>query len=221
LRVELASWVSLRGHWHAFLRRHDRLPKLGVECRALQHEGRFHWVAGEWRPRQASGNEQNRRADTWRPHPRYNDRTFSHDYALVRVDRPFDFNNCVGAACLPSGDVSAGTNCWITGWGTLRAGGRQPDVLQEGSVRTRANNDCGSYPSNQIDDSMLCAQGSRNGNIVDACQGDSGGPLVCQESNGWVIHGATSWGRGCAGARFPGIWARVNYVMDWVDANMN
>jgi len=184
----------------------------------------FDVVAGEWRPRERSGNEQNRRSVTWRPHPRYNRRTFSHDFAMVMVDRSFDYNNCVGAACLPSrgsrGDVAVGASCWITGWGTLRAGGSQPNVLQEAEVTVRANNDCGSYGSSQIDNSMLCAQGERNGLIVDACQGDSGGPLVCQSNGVWTLHGATSWGRGCAAANWPGIWARVNFVVDWVNTIM-
>jgi trypsin len=181
----------------------------------------FTVVAGEWKPRERSGNEQNRRATIWRPHPNYNRRTMSHDYALVKVDSDFDFNNCVGAACLPSGDVAVGAKCWITGWGTLRAGGRQPNVLMEAEVTTRATSDCGSYSSSQLDDSMLCAQGRRNGLIVDACQGDSGGPLVCESKGEWTLHGATSWGRGCASAAYPGIWSRVNFVMDWVNANMS
>jgi len=180
----------------------------------------FTVVAGEWRPRERSGNEQNRRAVGWTRHPRYNRRTFSYDFALVRLDRDFNFNNCVGAACLPSGDVAVGTRCWITGWGTLKAGGQQPSVLQEAEVTTRANNDCGSYTSSQIDNSMLCAQGRNGNNIVDGCQGDSGGPLVCESNGEWTLHGATSWGRGCAQANYPGVWARVNFVMDWVYAGM-
>jgi len=181
----------------------------------------FTVVAGEWKPRERSGNEQNRRADVWTRHPRYNSRSFSHDFALVKVDRDFNFNNCVGAACLPSTDVAAGATCWITGWGTLRAGGPQPNVLHEAAVTTRANNDCGSYSSSQIDTSMLCAQGRNGNNIIDACQGDSGGPLVCESNGEWTLHGATSWGRGCASANYPGVWSRVNFVMDWVNAGMS
>jgi len=181
----------------------------------------FTVVAGEWKPRERSGNEQNRRADVWTRHPRYNSRSFSHDFALVKVDRDFNFNNCVGAACLPSTDVAAGATCWITGWGTLRAGGPQPNVLHEAAVTTRANNDCGRYSNSQIDTSMLCAQGRNGNNIIDACQGDSGGPLVCESNGEWTLHGATSWGRGCASANYPGVWSRVNFVMDWVNAGMS
>jgi secreted trypsin-like serine protease len=182
----------------------------------------FNIVVGDWKPRETSGNEQNRRAVQLIRHPLYRDSASTHDYSLVRLDSPVTMNQCVGAACLPEGnDIAAGSTCWITGWGTLSSGGRQPGVLQQGAVKVISNADCYGkfgYTSGQIDDSMLCAQGkTSSGGIVDACQGDSGGPLVCEQGGVWTLYGATSWGRGCAGANYPGIWARVHYVMDWVN----
>jgi len=181
----------------------------------------FQVTAGDWNAFWWSGNEQHRRAAEWIPHPNYNSRSFTHDIALIKLDRPFDFNDCVGAACLPTGsDIPPGSKCFITGWGTLSSGGIQPRYLQQGEVTIRANNDCGSYPASQIDESMICAQGARadNGNIVDACQGDSGGPLVCEVDGVWGAYGATSWGRGCAREGFPGVWSRANFVIDWINS---
>jgi len=180
----------------------------------------YNIVAGDWKPRQTSGREQTRAAVQLIRHPKYQDgNAYSHDFALVRVNSSFVFNDCVGAACLPeTADIEEGSSCTITGWGTLRSGGNQPETMQQGEVNIIENSRCGSYSSSQLDDSMLCAQGrNSNGGIVDACQGDSGGPLVCETNGAWTLYGATSWGRGCAGANFPGLWARVNYVMDWVD----
>jgi len=182
----------------------------------------FSVVVGDWKPRETSGKEQNRPVVQLIRHPLYQDRSSTHDYSLLRLESPVEFNDCVGAACLPEGnDIPDGSSCWITGWGTLRSGGSQPSTLQEGQVNTISNADCVGnfgYTSNQIDDSMLCAQGKTgSGAIVDACQGDSGGPLVCEAGGVWTLYGATSWGRGCAGANYPGIWARVHYVMDWVN----
>merc|ERR1712060_684087 len=80
----------------------------------------------------------------------------------------------------------------------------------------------GSYTSSDIDSSMLCAQGrNSNGQITDACQGDSGGPLVCNIGGQWAIYGATSWGYGCAGANYPGVWSRVHTELAWIDSVMN
>jgi len=180
--------------------------------------------AGDWRPKDASSNRQVLQVDNYFKHPSYNARSFDNDYALVKLTEPATLNECVGTVCLPeAGEDVAEDSCWITGWGTLRAGGSQPNVLQEGAVTTMTNTDCQQtgYPSWQIKESMLCAQGgSATDGIIDACQGDSGGPLVCEKDGAWRIYGATSWGRGCAGATFPGIWARVHSVLDWIDGTM-
>merc|ERR1719166_797871 len=155
-------------------------------------------------------------------HPNYNSLKFSKDFGLIKLQSPMQMNNCVGTVALPETDVAAGTSCWITGWGTLSSGGGLPTVLQEAQVNVIRNSACRQdygYDSSQIDSSMLCAQGTNaNGGITDACQGDSGGPLVCQSGGTWTVYGATSWGAGCAGANYPGVWARIHYVNDWINS---
>jgi len=187
----------------------------------LAGESRLNVVAGEWSTTSTSGNEQNRYTSQVIQHPNYNDRTLEMDFGLLKLESPMTLNSCVQAVRLPSGDVADGTSCWITGWGTLRSGGSQPTTLQEAQVTIIGNSECMSnygYSSGEITDNMICAQGrTANGDISDACQGDSGGPLVCSEGGSWVIHGATSWGYGCAGATYPGVWARVYHQLDWIN----
>lgn len=184
----------------------------------------FEVVFGAHSMRTPTSTWQVRKALAVYSHPSYNSRTTNYDFALVKIEK-VNLGSCVDTVCLPrSGDVAPGTKCWITGWGTLEAGGSQPDIQQEGAVNVLSNAQCtktGSYSASQITEQMLCAQGVKsNGDIVDACQGDSGGPLVCEAGGVWTLYGATSWGRGCAGASYPGIWARVHEQLDWIDATM-
>lgn len=62
---------------------------------------------------------------------------------------------------------------------------------------------------------MICAGNVAEGGI-DSCQGDSGGPLV----SGSTLVGITSWGEGCALPNFPGVYARVPALSDWIKLNM-
>jgi secreted trypsin-like serine protease len=183
-------------------------------------EPSFYVVAGQWKVSQVSGKEQVIKASKAIRHPLYNSNTMTHDFLMVKVEKPFTFDDCVGAVCLPSGPVAAETPCMISGWGTLSSGGSQPKTMQEAEVKTISNANCvrkTDYTDADIDDSMLCAQGQKqNGDIVDACQGDSGGPLVCESGGSYSLHGATSWGYGCAAPEYPGIWAKVSTVTSWV-----
>jgi len=179
---------------------------------------------GDWKPTEASSNRQEVRVAKIFSHPSY--RGQNYDYALLKLAAPVTLNACVGTVCLPEQgeDVATENDCWITGWGTLRSGGPRPNVLQEGKVSTLTNQACRDtgYFSSQITDKMLCAQGqANNGGIVDACQGDSGGPLVCEKNGAWRVYGATSWGRGCAGVNYPGIWSRIHEELDWIESTVS
>lgn len=171
----------------------------------------------------SSSKQQTRRAVKVFQHPEYKDLGYLNDYAMVKLDSPVTIDECVGTACLPvaGADVAAGSRCWITGWGTLKSNGMPSQILQEAEVSIIGNEDCVNnfgYHGSQITDAMICAQGrTEDGLIRDACQGDSGGPLVCESAGRWTLYGATSWGRGCAGENFPGVWARVHEQLSWIE----
>ena len=87
------------------------------------------------------------------------------------------------------------------------------------------NSVCNSLYSNapvtapNITDSMICA-GYPGVGGKDACQGDSGGPFVCNDGGKAVVAGTTSWGYGCALAKYPGVYSRTTTALDWIKANM-
>ena len=154
-------------------------------------------------------------------HPLYNQNVpHDYDFAIVQLDKAMPLNECIGVACLPSGwEEKPGTNCSITGWGTLKSMGPTPDVLQEATVSLLNESECErnySHTKQVITASMLCASGSNAKGIVDTCQGDSGGPLSCLEGDRWTLRGVTSWGQGCAYANFPGVYGKVQSVMSWI-----
>ena len=68
----------------------------------------------------------------------------------------------------------------------------------------------------EINDKKLCARDLNN--RIDTCQGDSGGPLVTKEAGGYYsLIGVVSWGFGCAQSNAPGVYARVNQELAWIN----
>jgi len=153
-------------------------------------------------------------------HPMYEQNVANdYDFALLHLDKAVPLNECIGTACLPTAEGEGGTECRITGWGTLRTSGPTPDVLQEAPVSLLSSKVCEtnySKTKDVITGSMLCASGRTDGGVTDTCQGDSGGPLVCEEEGRFVLRGVTSWGQGCAYPNFPGVYGRVHSVMSWI-----
>ncbi|XP_040441730.1 acrosin-like [Falco naumanni] len=154
-------------------------------------------------------------------HQGYSNITQSNDIALLELDQPVQCNAYVQLACVPDASlrVSQLKNCYISGWGATTArSGRSTDVLQEAQVRLIDVNVCNSsrWYRGAIHTHNVCAGYPQGG--IDTCQGDSGGPLVCQDSSAdyfWLV-GVTSWGRGCARARQPGVYTSTQHFYDWI-----
>jgi len=188
--------------------------------------------------------EQHRWASQVIRHPSYDvgPPSASWDIALIRLESPMEMGECVGTVCMPSGgDITPGSKCWITGWGSRRqragsmtgqnsmvdpvldrtpgATSSLPTTLQEAQVTIVSNEDCvkqKGYTQAEIGPSEICAQGLSSKGVTDACQGDSGGPLVCESEGKYSIYGATSWGKGCGDEHHPGVWARIYEAYDWI-----
>jgi Trypsin len=158
------------------------------------------------------------------PHPQYQGDTLGHDIMLLKLS---------GASNYPLVSLnrnptvpSTGEELLVLGFGVTQVGG---DVLlsaakrlQLGTVQHVPNDVCEMARSPDAEESyqgriredMLCAWGDG----IDACQGDSGSALI---ANGETVQedvqvGVTSFGYRCAHPDFPGVYARVSYMWDWI-----
>ncbi|KPJ00050.1 Vitellin-degrading protease [Papilio xuthus] len=139
------------------------------------------------------------------------------DVALARLSKPLVYSDSIAPIDMlqnneeiPDGDITM-----VTGWGNLRETGGYPRQLQMVLVPTvnTAMCDVAYSPSYTVTSTMICAGVPEGGK--DACQGDSGGPLV---HNGRLA-GIVSWGLGCARPNYPGVYAKVAALRDWIDQN--
>ncbi|XP_059691130.1 acrosin-like [Gavia stellata] len=163
-------------------------------------------------------------------HEHYSNITQRNDIALLELDQPVQCSYSIQLACVPDASlrVSELTTCYASGWGSTTArcefpkSTRSTDVLQEAKVRLIDVNLCNSsgWYRGAIHTHNLCAGYAQGG--IDTCQGDSGGPLVCKDNNAdyfWLV-GVTSWGKGCARARRPGVYTSTQHFYDWILAQM-
>ncbi|NXX91805.1 ACRO protein, partial [Centropus bengalensis] len=180
-------------------------------------------VAGATRLSQLGPEAQVRNIKRLLVHRQYNNISQSNDIALLELDQPVQCNFYVQLACVPHALLTESqlTTCYVSGWGATMEGGRgSTDVLQEAQVLlidTHVCNSSGWYRG-AIHPTNLCAGYPQGG--IDTCQGDSGGPLVCKDSRAdhfWLV-GVTSWGRGCARVRRPGIYVSTQHFSDWIIA---
>lgn len=164
------------------------------------------------------------------PHPLYDGSTSAaYDFGLLRLAESLATSKTVRPIPMIGGAdvVPDGARALVTGWGYRRPRTADTDTqLSETRTSLDVENDddvlyvvevlidnqqqCSDAYDGSIDDSMICASAPGK----DACQGDSGGPLVV---NG-ILVGVVSWGYGCARPEYPGVYARVSAVREWIDS---
>ncbi|CAN9505132.1 unnamed protein product [Ophioblennius macclurei] len=154
-------------------------------------------------------------------HPDYSADRSDNDIALLRLSSPVTFTDYIRPVCLAGAGSTfgAGVITWVTGWGTMNVGEPLdfPQRLQEVDVPIVSNADCNDVYG-IITSNMLCAGLSQGGK--DSCQGDSGGPMVVKNGTLWIECGVVSFGRGCADAGFPGVYARVSQYESWIKSHI-
>ncbi|ESO90984.1 hypothetical protein LOTGIDRAFT_122334, partial [Lottia gigantea] len=153
-------------------------------------------------------------------HPDY--QLDENDIAILTLDKPLTFNDCVQPVCLPEvGDSSAlnKAQCTVTGWGTTSYGGKTSPILQEVTIPTYSGALCDAQFPNTTptDPSVQICAGKPSGG-ADSCQGDSGGPLFCPVNGQYVQYGIVSYGDGCAIAGNAGVYTDVSAMTDFINS---
>ncbi|MFD9733831.1 S1 family peptidase [Umezawaea sp. NPDC059074] len=148
-------------------------------------------------------------------HPNYQGTSTGSDVAVLTLDRSISSTYLPLATPSDTSLYAAGTSTTILGWGTTSSGGSASRYLLKATVPVTSDATCKTAYPQYSPTSMVCAGYPQGG--VDTCQGDSGGPIVA----GGKLIGATSWGRGCAAAGYPGVYARVASYYDLLTAQIN
>merc|ERR1712180_583999 len=195
-----------------------------AHCCAGQIPATMHVVAGGIKLNNFENEEEPRNIDHIIVHPNYASATITNDACLLKLKESLEWTDFVKPIALPAAgqDTPAGTECTVTGWGTLNEGGfGLPNVLHKVTVPVVSDEDCNeSYSGNgySVADSMICAGLPEGGK--DSCQGDSGGPFIAGEPGSEELIGIVSWGIGCARKGYPGVYTEVSYFVDWIMETM-
>ncbi len=76
-----------------------------------------------------SGSNPNEvlRTATFTNHPNYNNPKHDNDVALLKLSSSVTFTDYIRPVCLAAAGskFAAGTDSWVTGWGTLQSGGER------------------------------------------------------------------------------------------------
>ena len=215
------EWVLTAGHCllNNIYTRCDNRVEPG--CRLMNPRDVIAITAGVNNKEEEDENWQVRTALEVSAHPYFtSQKTYiDYDVGLIKVNKPFVYNDRVNRVCLPKdgmGPLVGNENLHVTGWGKTNAS-LSSEILQSISVpyvsRERCNNEI-SYDG-AITETMFCA-GYQMG-MIDACQGDSGGPLVYLGINGTFVQGGIiSWGRQCAMENFYGVYTNLAYFYSWI-----
>ncbi|MBB5805257.1 secreted trypsin-like serine protease [Saccharothrix ecbatanensis] len=147
-------------------------------------------------------------------HPSYRTASSGYDVAVLTLGTSISSTYLPLATPSDTALYAAGTSARIYGWGTTCSGCSASRYLLGATVPVTSDATCRTAYSNYSPTSMVCA-GYPNGG-TDTCQGDSGGPLVA----GGKLIGATSFGRGCALAGYPGVYARIASYYSTITAQL-
>ncbi|CAD7012597.1 trypsin-7 [Ceratitis capitata] len=146
-------------------------------------------------------------------HEKFDKITDDYDIALIILASPIQLSSKAQIIPLAEKNPQTGQNALVTGWAPVSKDGPTLNQLQSVDVQIISKKDCISQYKNRdkITDRMICG-GVRSGSRG-TCGGDAGGPLAY---NGTLV-GVVSWGVGCGEHGFPGVYASVAKLRNWIN----
>ncbi|TDG44854.1 hypothetical protein AWZ03_008751 [Drosophila navojoa] len=176
-------------------------------------------IAGLHKRAEVDERTQHREIDFGRVHEQYTGGVGPFDIAILHVSEPFELNEWVSPAALPSREEIHEGETHLYGWGQPKSYILTPaktlltlttEVLNYEDCKAALPEDAPLDPSNVCSDSL---QQSKS-----ACNGDSGGPLVVEHKDApSELIGVVSWGYiPCGLANYPSVYTRVSAYIDWI-----
>lgn len=150
-------------------------------------------------------------AAAFKVHESYNDSSKANDIGVIRLKSALTLSSSIKTIALATATPAHGAAASCSGWGATQFEGYFASQLSYIDTQIVGRSQCASSSygyGSKIGATMLCAAASNK----DACQGDSGGPLVV----GSKLVGIVSWGNNCAQAYYPGVYADVAVLRNWV-----
>jgi len=148
-------------------------------------------------------------------HENYDPDSYDNDVTILKLKEPLSFDETKKPVLLPRAPFDENTPVNVSGWGLTDSNNDKGETeLRMVEVQLISIDNCAekySVAKKSITKQMTCAM--VEGGSKDACQGDSGGPLVHQNT----LVGVVSWGIDCADEKFPGVYADVLVLKDWIE----
>jgi len=151
-------------------------------------------------------------------HPKYDPKTLENDFMVVHLNKPIPSD--ITPVRIEKNKNKPGKDEWVTAIGLGSVSDKEmkiPEYLQSIDVQVHGYEYCNrenSYRGAVKNNVMFCAGYHDNGQHRDACFGDSGGPMLNSKGE---LCGIISFGVGCGNGNFPGVYARVSAVYDWIE----
>uniref|UniRef100_A0A1A9WVH4 Peptidase S1 domain-containing protein n=1 Tax=Glossina brevipalpis TaxID=37001 RepID=A0A1A9WVH4_9MUSC len=148
---------------------------------------------------------------TFKYHKGFRYDTLMYDVGVIKLAKSINQSSTIRYIELANEVPKSGTIAIVSGWGRTCSTCNSSNVLRDAEVAFLRRKDCASETylyGEAIKDTMVCAYTEGK----DACIGDSGGPLVV---DGKLV-GTISWGDGCAEIGYPGVYADVIALRDWI-----